>query len=63
MSKKNNLDNRIYEANMWLENALSSFFEAHHKKQMSESIKQGLKRKKKVLEKGRRSYNTRNIKK
>ncbi len=46
-----------------LKRALENLFEAYRKKLISERIKKGLaKRKKKVLENAKRSYNTRNIK-
>jgi hypothetical protein len=63
MSKKVNVDKNLSEANLWLKEAFANLFEAHHKKQLSKRIKLGLKNKKEVLEKAKRSYNTRNIKK
>ncbi|EKE25638.1 MAG: hypothetical protein ACD_5C00089G0003 [uncultured bacterium] len=56
-------EKKAMSAEQELKRALENLFEAYRKKLISERIKKGLaKRKKKVLENAKRSYNTRNIK-
>lgn len=63
MSKKVNVDKNLSEAELWLQQAFSNYYNALYGKQLSENIKRGLQHKKKVLENAKRSYNIRNIKK